>query len=987
MIPSDPAGSAPTPADSPHGVALLPPPIPFERHLLTLRLATPVTFRFNHGGVLRGLLSAALGEHDLPAGLAPFACESGCVRFEAGDPYRIGLTLAASACGLADRIVEGLKHIGACPSRPGDDAPPTLAGNFTVVSAAAVTPPALDAQFAELRGRTELTLRFVSPFRLERPDALKVPGAAYLNADCFPAGHFLLRLYKRLFFLANGRYPEKDEERRVAETVPTSASATDARGLWIDVPITGPSASRPDRPKGYTLGGLLGTVHLAGLDDVWLRWLLLGRYLHAGEAVHYGFGRYLFCADGLLDEEPFRPARTLLDRAAAVERLNAALDLTLAKSDAPGADRERPDQLAASRHEELPRLARELEARTYVPQPLAGFVVRKGDHVRALAVPTARDRVVQRAAIDVLAPSIDSLLEDCSFAYRKGYSRQTAARAVEQARGQGYRYVLDADISAFFDSVDWKRLLAKLHALLPFEPLVDLVAAWVKAPVSIDGRSIARTRGLPQGAPISPLLANLFLNEFDEEILGEGYRLVRYADDFVVLCRDLEQAREARERARAALAKLGLDLNDEKTSIADEDAGFQYLGYLFCGSVVVESKHQEAGDAKALSPEDVPAASWLAQVPFEKVRDLAGPAVGRGKRLEVVRLQARDTESNVTARPLYVTDPGTRLHLAGDTLVVEKPPQEPMRYPIRELLHVVVCGFPRVTLPLVVRLSQFGVPVYLCRRTGDLVTALVPHAPDWTVWAAQGRLAEDPRARLTFARAVVAAKLHNFAALVTRFRLENAAATASQIRDLERATESSESVDALTGLEGQGAARYFAAMAASLEQGWGFGGRSRNPPADPVNAMLSFGYTMLYHHVTTDLVAAGLNPRIGLYHRPRGTHHALASDLVEEFRPLVDAVVWAMVHRHEVTADGFRPSADGAYPCLMDKEVRRAFIRRVDGRLATSFRDTEGTALSYREAMHRQVRRFRAFATGKAPAYVPFRWERSPGRQGRSALP
>ena len=126
------------------------------------------------------------------------------------------------------------------------------------------------------------------------------------------------------------------------------------------------------------------------------------------------------------------------------------------------------------------------------------------------------------------------------YAYRRGFSRQGAARAIEQAYAEGYRYVLDADIRAFFDRVDWTILFAKLEALYPDEPLVELLRAWIEAPVLFDGRHIERHCGLPQGSPVSPLLANLYLDTFDEELLDQDFRLVRFADDFVVLAKDPE---------------------------------------------------------------------------------------------------------------------------------------------------------------------------------------------------------------------------------------------------------------------------------------------------------------------------------------------------------------------------------------------------------------------------------------------------------------
>ena len=193
-----------------------------------------------------------------------------------------------------------------------------------------------------------------------------------------------------------------------------------------------------------------------------------------------------------------------------------------------------------------------------------------------------RDRVAQRAVAEVLATAVDTLLEDCSYAYRKGFSRAGAARALEVAYQEGYRYVLDADIESFFDAVDHGRLVAKLDALWPLDPVVALLEEWVRAPVVFGGRRIDCDRGLPQGGAVSPLLANLYLDELDEEVLGAGFRLVRYADDFVVLAKDLEEARRAQEVVREALAELGLRLHPEKTAVRSFDDGSATLDTCSC---------------------------------------------------------------------------------------------------------------------------------------------------------------------------------------------------------------------------------------------------------------------------------------------------------------------------------------------------------------------------------------------------------------------
>jgi group II intron reverse transcriptase/maturase len=264
-----------------------------------------------------------------------------------------------------------------------------------------------------------------------------------------------------------------------------------------------------------------------------------------------------------------------------------------------GVDGVSPARFRDERETRIPALAGAVRRGEATASPLLGLPVRREDRrkVRPLAIPTVGDRVLQRAAAELLAGAVDTLFEDCSFAYRKGYSRAGAARAIQKAYRDGFRIVLDADISAFFEEVRWDRLFGLLEALFPGEPLLDLVREWVTAPVHFEGLRLRRNRGLPQGAPVSPLLANLYLDELDDEVLGEDFRLVRYADDFVVLCRDVESAERARDTVEESLAELGLELNEDETA--------------------------------------VPKRSWLAQVPLDRIRGVLAERRS-GRRFKII---------------------------------------------------------------------------------------------------------------------------------------------------------------------------------------------------------------------------------------------------------------------------------------------------------------------------------------------------------------
>ena len=235
-------------------------------------------------------------------------------------------------------------------------------------------------------------------------------------------------------------------------------------------------------------------------------------------------------------------------------------------------------------------LADEVKNKTYFPFPLLKFLVDKGKgdgESRALCVPAVRDRVLQAAVLDMIGPILEKEFEECSFAYRKGRSVRQAIYQIKKYYEAGYRWVVDADIDAFFDSVDHELLLAKIKRFIEDEGILRLLDMWIKAEVW-DGESVkVIDKGIPQGSSISPVLANLFLDELDEAMLKKGYRYIRYADDFVILCRSPEEAKQSLNFTNEMLEEMLLKLDE--SDIVSFEQGFKYLGVIFVRSLIMTS--------------------------------------------------------------------------------------------------------------------------------------------------------------------------------------------------------------------------------------------------------------------------------------------------------------------------------------------------------------------------------------------------------------
>lgn len=289
---------------------------------------------------------------------------------------------------------------------------------------------------------------------------------------------------------------------------------------------------------------------------------------------------------------------SLIDKVYKENTLRLAWEKVQKNRGASGVDKVTIERFQVKSIDYLKELQKELKEGTYRPQAIRRvYIPKEKGKVRPLGIPTIKDRIAQQAVKMVLEPILEREFLDVSYGFRPKRGAQEAIQRVNELLREGYTWVVDADLQAYFDTIPHKRLMMKLETSISDGRIIELIEKWLEQDILEENKRWTPIKGSPQGAVISPLLANLYLHDLDCLITDNEFKMVRYADDFVILTKSQEAAECALQLVKEWTNQNELTLHPEKTHVGNclnEGEGFEFLGYRFeAGTTWVRNKSSQ----------------------------------------------------------------------------------------------------------------------------------------------------------------------------------------------------------------------------------------------------------------------------------------------------------------------------------------------------------------------------------------------------------
>jgi group II intron reverse transcriptase/maturase/CRISPR-associated endonuclease Cas1 len=645
--------------------------------------------------------------------------------------------------------------------------------------------------------------------------------------------------------------------------------------------------------------GCVGKLFLRGRIESISPFLIAGTELHAGTrlANEQGYYRIIPAPLPYFEQSLFSESKLSVVIQNVLEQHDHAAEELSVEQNAP-----------IDRREFAQKIAGELRAGSYTPSPNKAFMVTKrSGGERMVEQLSYKDLIVQEHLLALLSDVGEKIFEESSIGFRKGVSRKNAAELIRKAFAGGFQFVIVSDIEDFFPSVDLGVLAGLIDTYLPKNDAImkELLLRILHNGYILNGTFHQRTKGIAQGSPLSPFMANLYLDAFDEAVEKWGVHMVRYADDFILLTKTKEEAETILSETESYLSHTGLKLKKDKTSIVPIEKGFQFLGMQFDGAEPADEGEEFAKQLR---------------------------------------------------KPLYITEPFCFLSVNGDAVEIRQNKIVRETIPFRRISEIMVMEKSSFSTALLRQCDRFNIPLTVTLHSGYFVTDIAPHSrSSFDTLALHSRKFESLTDSdiLSVAQEIAAAKVKNYFPL---FQQRYVSGTNGFLQALEKITEKiprAATIDVVRGLEGTAARMVYKEMNKLIEvPAFQFRARIRDNP-DRTNSLLNFSYYLLFARLNVTIRAAGLHPYLGFLHSAENSYESLVSDMVELFRSRMDRFVLRLIHLKVITEGDFVQLGTAYY---LTHEGIRKFLLQYETEME---KKKSPEQLSLKEAMYVQVQNIR----------------------------
>lgn len=586
----------------------------------------------------------------------------------------------------------------------------------------------------------------------------------------------------------------------------------------------------------------------------------------------------------------------------------------------------------------LTQLRAELLEGSYRSSPFRKVAIpKKKPGYRILTIPSIRDRVVHGAIAATFTPIFEPLFEDGSFAYRPNRGVKHAVARIEKWRNQGYNIVIEADIVGYFNHIDHELLMTKLKAVLASmlggHSLLALVHKILEAQGTILG---TKSCGLVQGSPLSPILANIYLDTLDEEIEGRGVKIVRFADDFVILCKSQKKAEKALKHCVAVLNDHHLQLHEGGTKIVNFEKGFDFIGYLFLKTLAIKEK----------TPPVV-----------QTHKPIKSQVTDEG----IIDIESNGSRYDPGLRTLYIVDPNHHINVRNQSFSIQRHDgSEIIALPHKRIGRIEIgshVSFSDMAIRLAMKAQILLTFVDGYGQTKAYFTPI--ESKKSSLFLAQAEAIMDEEMKISLAKKLVYARIYNQRVQLMRLnRMADKSVVAKTIDALQRYLKKLDTeltIEQLRGIEGAATALYWPSLF-SLKKGGIASVKRQRPARNSMNAVINYCCGILERDIRASIQQANLLPGLAYLHASKNNHDGLVYDLMEPFRAaLTEGTPIFLFNANRLREDMF--SQNSFDMCDISKEGIGAIIKGYESAVARRISQAgEGRKYHWRAMMAKQAR-------------------------------